>query len=346
MNDGKIMSNVGDENMIVMQENRDNPRINISLGASVKHESEEQRAFSIVRNISKTGVFITTKKQYVEGCIAQCVISLEDEAIQFKGEIVRSKVHDPYYGYGIEITEIDNKDSDKLEEFIDKSLESINSELKYESDNYDLSQNNIISFDEDGFAGNIDGDIRSYIETDGKESRLLQANFPFHASVEEYNFTYQDPVVKEQIERIELLEWVEKAKNLMLLGPSSSGKTHLAIGIGTKAIEAGYKVSFTTGDALINLLKTERALPRSRYQLSKFVNSRILIIDEFCALPISKHEGHMLYQFLSKLYGRISIVLTSDLTIDQLRQMTCDSELMDLLASNLESNIWLKSLIN
>ena len=340
------MCNVGDEKMIGMQENRENPRINISLGASMKHESEKQRAFSIVRNISKTGVYITTKKQYVEGSITQCLISLEDEAIEFKGEIVRSKVHDPYYGYGIEIIEIDNQYCDKLEKFIDESIQTISGELVYDSDEYYLGENNLMSFNEDGFVGNSDNDVRNYIETDGKESRLLQANFPYQATIAEYNFTYQDPMVKGQVESIVSLGWVEKSKNLMLLGPSGAGKTHLAIGIGTKAIDDGYKVSFTTMDALINLLKTERTLPRSRYQLSKIMNSRVLIIDEFCALHMSMHEGNILYQFLSKLYGRTSIILTSDLSFDQLKQMTSESDIMDLLASNLENNIWLTSLIN
>ena len=111
--------------MIVLQENRESPRLNIFVGSSIRCKDEDRKIFSIVRNISSTGVYVTTKEQFTEGSITDCLVSLGDRVISFEGEIVRTENVEPYYGYGIEITEIADRDRDKLDGFIYKTFSEI-----------------------------------------------------------------------------------------------------------------------------------------------------------------------------------------------------------------------------
>lgn len=332
--------------MVVIQDKRENPRLNICLSSSVKLENEEKRSFSIVRNISNTGIFLTTQKKYEHGSITDCIVSLEDETISFRGEVVRNIEDDKYQGYGIHITEIDEVDNGKLNKFVENGFYEIMNEAIDESEVEQACQESVISYDEINNYDEYIGPDAELIASDGNASRLLQASFPFITSINDYDFSCQSAEIKSQIEDILNLEWVKAAKNIMFLGPSGSGKTHLAIGIGVKAIECDYKVSFITMNNIISLMKTERMLPKSRYKLSRISESRVIIIDEVGMIPLSKQEANMFFQFINRVYGKASIIITSDLTSEQLKESIGDAGTVNLLFNRLEHNVWLNGLVN
>jgi len=97
--------------------------------------------------------------------------------------------------------------------------------------------------------------------------RMKRARFPEHKTIESFDFGFQQSVSKQQILQLMDMCWVEKAFNLFFLGPPSIGKTHLAISLGIRAVELGYHVSFITLDQLIDILKTEPVLARSKRRL-------------------------------------------------------------------------------
>lgn len=336
--------------MIVLQENRESPRLNIFVGSSIRCKDEDRKIFSIVRNISSTGVYITTKEQFTEGSVTDCLVSLGDRVISFEGEIVRTENVDPYYGYGIEITDIADRDRDKLDGFIYKTFSEIINQSSSDLDDEQVCKQNILSYDDmndtNRYLGNYRHEDVNYIETDGMQSRLLQADFPFAASIDDFDFSLQSAEVKELIDSILSLDWIDDAKNIMLFGPTGSGKTHLAIGMGRKAIEQGYKVSFITMDALLNVIKTERILPKSKFKLNKITESRVVIIDEAGMLPLSKQDANLIYQFAGRLYGKTSIVMTSDMTFEQWEQSIGDSDTVNLLLNRLAYNVSLRGLLN
>jgi len=332
--------------MIVMQDKRDNPRLNINLSSSVRLENEEKRAFSIVRNISNTGIFLTTKKEYDYGSIADCIVSLDDESISFKGEVVRNIQDSDYCGYGIHITEIEESDNEKLNKFVEDGFYTIMNGMTDEAKVEQACQENVISYNEINNYDRYSSPDGEFIASDGIDSRVIQASFPFNAIVEEYDFSYQSAETRSQIEEILKLDWIGTANNVMLLGSAGSGKTHLAIGIGIKAIERDYKVSFTTMNGLLSLMKTETMLPNSRYELSKIYDSRVIIIDDAGMMPLSKQEANMFFQFVNRIYGKVSILMTSDLTFEQLRDNIGDVGTVNLLHDRLAHNVWLNGLVN
>lgn len=335
--------------MISVQEKRENPRLEICLGSSIRSQNEETRDYSLVRNISNTGMFISAKREYAQGSITDCLISIDDEVISFKGKIVRCSYESPYNGYGIEIDEIDGMDSEKLNHFIDSRFLEVTRFNFPESDDKNF-QESIVTYSDFGrFNKEYDDRLlydSNYIQTDGKESRLLQANLPFYAVVDNYDFGYQTEETKAQVKDILSFEWISKGRNLLILGPSGAGKTHMAVGLAVKAIEKGYKTSFISMYSLVSMLKSERTVLESKYSLSKIFDSRLVIIDQVGDVILSKQEADMVFQFVKSLYGRTSIIMTSDLTFEQWKRSLGNEGTADLIASNLVHNIWLRGLMN
>ena len=101
-------------------------------------------------------------------------------------------------------------------------------------------------------------------------------------------------------------------ENLVLLGPSSVGKTHLAVALGLKAIEHRYRVLFTTAAAMFSTLT--KALSESRFddKLKVYTIPRLLIIDEIGYLPVDRQAATLFFQLISRRYERGPMILTSN----------------------------------
>jgi len=109
--------------------------------------------------------------------------------------------------------------------------------------------------------------------------RTQLARFPFVKGLESFDFSYQPSIDKKQIQTLSTCHFVEHGENRVILGPPGVGKTHLAVGLGLKAIEHGYRVLFTTAAALIGALT--RALGEGRLddKLKLYTVPRLLIVD-------------------------------------------------------------------
>ena len=146
----------------------------------------------------------------------------------------------------------------------------------------------------------------------GIEARLRQARFPWVKTLDQYEFEFQPSVDRRQVRELAGLSFVERGQNIVLLGPPGVGKTHLAIGLGVKAVEAGYSVLFLTLEGLMTRLlraKHENRLERALQQLSY---PKVLILDELGYLPLTREEASLFFRLVVRRYERASLIVTSN----------------------------------
>lgn len=108
------------------------------------------------------------------------------------------------------------------------------------------------------------------------------------------------------------MAWLDQLYNLILLGPTGVGKTHLAIGIGIKAIQEGYKVAFISMGELIHVLKTEEMTRKSKLRLKRIREANLVILDDLMFMAIDRREANLLFHLINELYNQSSILLTSN----------------------------------
>lgn len=144
------------------------------------------------------------------------------------------------------------------------------------------------------------------------------AGFPAHKELENFDFKFATGIPKAKIKELSSLSFIERHENVVLLGPSGVGKTHLAIGLGIKAVQAKKKTRFITAADLMLQLSTAKRQNKLKQYLSRSIMApKLLIIDEIGYLPFGREEANLFFNVIAKRYEHGSIILTSNLSFGQ-----------------------------
>ena len=149
------------------------------------------------------------------------------------------------------------------------------------------------------------------------ERRIKAAKFPTVKSLDSFDFKAIPALNKMQVLELARCEWVDRRENVIALGPSGTGKTHIALGLGLSACQKGLSVGFVTAAALVHELmeaRDERRLLRLQKQM---VGYKLLIIDELGFVPLSKTGAELLFELISQRYERGATLITSNLPFDE-----------------------------
>lgn len=143
------------------------------------------------------------------------------------------------------------------------------------------------------------------------ETLLRLSGLPFTKTVDEFDFSFQPKLDRQQIMSLFDLDFIRKKENVFFLGPPGVGKTHLAVSLAVKACRTGMTIYFTTMADLIAKLKLDHdagSLGRHR----GYFKSALVIVDEVGYTPITPQECHMFFRFISNRYERASTIITSN----------------------------------
>ena len=165
-------------------------------------------------------------------------------------------------------------------------------------------------------------EVKNYNAT---HAMVKVAGFPHLKEVKDFDFNFQPKINKQQILDFESLRFIEKNNNILLIGNSGVGKTHLATAIGIAAAKKRVSTYFIKCHDLISQLKKAHIENRLETRIKHFSKYRLLIIDEIGYLPIGEEEAKMFFQLIDMRYEKKSTIITSNINLSDWGKIFSDS---------------------
>lgn len=157
--------------------------------------------------------------------------------------------------------------------------------------------------------------------------RLKLARLPRVHNLDEYDYKASSSIGARQMKQLRELLWVDQMYNLVLMGPSGTGKTLIAGGLVNDAIKRGYRAYFITMADLINVLKRKEIISSAMNTYKRYTKAHLVAIDDIMMFPIEKNEAVSLFNLINHLHENCSVIITTNKSPAQWAE-TLDDEVL------------------
>jgi len=167
------------------------------------------------------------------------------------------------------------------------------------------------------------------------EKRIKAAKLPLHHNLSDFDYTAENGVTKTQLSQLRELNWIDQIYNIVLMGPSGTGKTYIAAGLCNEAVIKGYKAYFRTMDDIVTMLKTKDISLMAKADYSRLIKANLIVIDDIMMFPIDKQTAVGLFNFINQLFEKTAFIITTNKSPKEWAQMLDDEVLATALLDRL-----------
>lgn len=144
------------------------------------------------------------------------------------------------------------------------------------------------------------------------EKRLKSARLPLQHDLDDFDYKYSCGISRTHMQQLRELLWVDNKYNLILMGPSGTGKTYIASGLIYDALKRGRKAYMVTMQNLISIIKMKDISPTALRAYTRLIKAEILAIDDIMLLPIKREDAVGFFNLINMLHGNTSIIITTN----------------------------------
>lgn len=174
-----------------------------------------------------------------------------------------------------------------------------------------------------------------YRDDRASQIQITVSAFPFKKEISDFDFDYQPSINKSEILELNTLGFIDRHENILFLGPSGVGKTHLAVSIGITAAKKRYSVYFISCHDLITQLNKAHHENKLEQRIKHFCRYELLIIDEIGYLPVDKQGANLFFQLIAKRYEKHSTIITTNMTFNKWGEVFSDNTLANAILDRL-----------
>lgn len=167
------------------------------------------------------------------------------------------------------------------------------------------------------------------------ERRIKAAWLPLKYELDQYDFSFTNGLVRQQLNQLRECLWLEQNFNLVLMGPSGVAKTFIAAGLCNDALKKGYKAYFRTMEQIIEMLKLKDITRSASVQYKRLLKAHLLVIDDIMLFALDKQQAVALFNFINHLHEKASFIITTNKSPEQWVQMLDDEVIATALLDRL-----------
>src|SRR4030042_4369787 len=156
------------------------------------------------------------------------------------------------------------------------------------------------------------------------ERRIGAAKLPVKHDLDQYDYSFINGISKTQLNQVRECMWLEQNFNVVLMGPSGTGKTFIAAGLCSDALKNGYKAYFRTMEQIIEMLKLKDITRSAGVEYKRLLKAHLIVIDDIMMFALDKKQAVGLFNFINHLHEKASFIVTTNKTPEEWVKMLDD----------------------